>query len=769
MTNSLITDRNNFQEGETITLTWDISNSIPVCRGDQIVAVQINGVIVKDFTPYLNKDCLTQGSSKLPFEGLKGLDQVRFHYISQELGIPVATSDVVQIGIEEKKQIMQMPTSIMPTNMIPTSIMPTSMIPTSMMPTSMMPTNMVSTSNNKKEILKEGRIYTTGFSFKMKEQVEVKWKLPKGYEPHCRDWIAPFEIGADSRSTSSVSTIYNESKLQEGQATFAVSLFGEEDGIYEFRYFKNGTSEELCSSPIFQIVTNRHPDPLSIRKVKRDALQISWHFLGKSNLDLSANDVIEICTGKIEDMDENSNSMVTINTTGSNQGSVTYNTSNLEIGKEGLIVHAVYRRSGEGREFAISNNYKISQYDPTSPVEFFLRHDFVKYGGDLFFSWSLPSNVEPQKNDWIALYREGESNNHTYLKYIYNTNQELEGTGMIPSIETPGKFVLRYLPDSKYNSIGQSDAFEIQELEVEGAPNIYMKKAKFNSGEPIKFTWKVPQNFQPKAKDWISIYPSTEKNNHKYGKYIYNTKKTLLGSGEIPNPSKPGSYVLRYLPNSGYDSIMESQVFEIVEFMATGCVKFSFDKLKFHPTEKISFSWVILDENFIPKPKDWIALYKEGQSNNHTYLEYIYNTQQDLEGKGEIPSTGIHGRYLLRYLPNSKYNSIGESEVFEIQEQKVEGKPNIYMNKNVFNSGDTIKFSWKVPQNFQPKAKDWISIYPSTEKNNHKYGKYIYNKHKITSGFGEIPNPKKSGSYVLRYLPNSGYESIMESEVFLVV
>ncbi|KAJ3443143.1 phosphatidylethanolamine n-methyltransferase [Anaeramoeba flamelloides] len=765
MTSSLITDRINFQEGEKITLTWDISNSIPVCRGDKIVAVQSNGVIVKGFTSYLNKDCLTQGKCELPFEGLKGLDQVRFHYISQELGIPVATSNAVHIGAyEEKKLNMQMPTS-----MITTNTMPTSMIPTNMMPTSMMPTSMIPTTFDEEEILEGGIIYPNKFSFKTKEQVEVKWKLPKGYKPHSRDWIAPYEIGADSRSNSSVSTVYNESELQEGKATFAVSMFGEEKGIYEFRYFKNNTYDEICISPIFQIVASRYTDPLSIRKAKRDTLQISWCFLGNRNLELSSDDVIEICTGSIEDRDEKSNFMLTIDTTGSNRGSVYYKTGSLNIGTEGLIIHAIYRRSGEDRIFAISNNYKISQPSETNHAEFYLRNDLVEYGEHIFFGWSLPSKFEPKKNDWIALYREGENNNRTFLKYVYNTKQESEGSGRIPNEKNwTGKFFLRYLPNSQYDSIGQSDTFEIQELKVEGDPNIYMKKDKYNLNEPIKFTWKLPKNFQPKTTDWISIYPSTEKDNHKYGKYIYNTQTTLLGCGEIPNPNKPGKYVIRYLPNYVYDSIMESKVFEVIELQATGAVKLFLDKPEFHPTENITFNWVISGEGFTPKKNDWIALYREGENNNRTFLKYIYNTQEAFEGTGEIPNIGNKGRFVLRYLPNSQYISIGQSDTFEIQELKVEGDPNIYLQKAEFNLSEPIKFTWKLPKNFQPKANDWISIYPSTEKDNHKYGKYIYNKIKSLNGCGEIPNPKKQGKYVIRYLPNSVYTSIMESQVFVV-
>jgi len=178
-------------------------------------------------------------------------------------------------------------------------------------------------------------------------------------------------------------------------------------------------------------------------------------------------------------------------------------------------------------------------------------------------------------------------------------------------------------------------------------------------------------------------------------------------------------------------------------------------------------------ENFEPNPKDWIGIYKVGDSNSWANVKlwtWAKNFKDVEDGYGNQEYTFKNanlaaGRYEARYFLNNTFTTRLKSESFMVATDKLYA---YYASKN---NSLYIEIRNK---NFKPNPKDWIGIYSKYDSNawkNVRQWTWAKNLTKNPGGFYDYQFKKpslSSGTYEARYFLNNTFVTDKQSKPFKV-
>ena len=187
----------------------------------------------------------------------------------------------------------------------------------------------------------------------------------------------------------------------------------------------------------------------------------------------------------------------------------------------------------------------------------------------------------------------------------------------------------------------------------------------------------------------------------------------------------------------------------------------------------ITISTGAIFENFEPNPKDWVAIYKVGDSNSWVNVKLWiwakeFKTLEDGYGDQYYKFKNVNlpsGKYEVRYFLNNTYSARIKSKPFMIASDEIHG---YYAPKNKSLNIEVRK------NDFNPNPKDWIGIYKRSDTNDWKnVREWIWAKNlkKNPNNFYDyqFENPDlSSGMYEARYFLNNTFTTHEQSKPFNV-
>jgi len=304
------------------------------------------------------------------------------------------------------------------------------------------------------------------------------------------------------------------------------------------------------------------------------------------------------------------------------------------------------------------------------------------FADDVFISEQLDSGaIEVRaddltigKDDWIAIYPKNASNawkNVIDWKWVRLTPTEKSGRYHIYSgairIKKSGEYQVRYFKNNSYklykafdfNIAKKRDSFVtklIPDMEIPNHPQIVI------SGFIKNVTVPAP-------KEWIGIFKKGDDNNWrnviewKWAKDTYynniQDKYHRIMPLDSENYSADVRYEARYFLNNSYNMYLKSKPFYIPKLNKLNIEGISAS----YKNENFKFKvWLTDGTEFKHGSKDWIALYKEGDSNDwKNVLTWGWAKDfKQLDNKHYELIKTIHlekGKtYDVRYFKNNSYN-----------------------------------------------------------------------------------------------------------------
>ncbi len=185
----------------------------------------------------------------------------------------------------------------------------------------------------------------------------------------------------------------------------------------------------------------------------------------------------------------------------------------------------------------------------------------------------------------------------------------------------------------------------------------------------------------------------------------------------------------------------------------------------------------IIFGKFKPNPKDWIAIYKEGDSTAWENVK-AWTWVKNMNDEGDCGErTGIGhlfknlnlpaGKYVARYFLNNTYDIQLESKPFHYAPTSNKIKPFYSVQHHTLN----VEIQDK---NFNPNPKDWIGIYKRYSNNEWKNVRawtWVKDFKKNPSGNFEYQFENislETGEYQVRYFLNNSYTTNEQSNTFKV-
>ncbi len=191
-----------------------------------------------------------------------------------------------------------------------------------------------------------------------------------------------------------------------------------------------------------------------------------------------------------------------------------------------------------------------------------------------------------------------------------------------------------------------------------------------------------------------------------------------------------------------------------VEGSTTGSPGITLDKRVYAPTgDPVVVSYV----NGSGNPKDWIGIYKKGQtpgSVGSTKFQYVVG----LNGKVSFTGLTAGTEYYVALFSNDGYTEIAPRVPFYVG-----STPVVAINQKVFAVGETVTFNWtQAPAG----AKDWIGIYRVGQTPG-QAGSTQFKYTPTASGSASFTGLPK-GYYYASFFVNDGYFEIIERIAFSV-
>ncbi|KAJ5073628.1 hypothetical protein M0811_08465 [Anaeramoeba ignava] len=400
--------------------------------------------------------------------------------------------------------------------------------------------------------------------------------------------------------------------------------------------------------------------------------------------------------------------------------------------------------------------------------------------------WEFPDAYQPNYYDWIGLFFKDEANIN-FLSWKYNTNTTRKGKLEFPlfhfQTNEEREFVFRYLPNNKYQEIGESEPFKLK-YEIKNI-ELSIPKQEFEYGESVTVEWNFPKEFPVSSKDWIGLYYSTS-NSKQYITYQYNSSSTRKGKATFDfslfkNTDILNTFQMRYLPQDSYFLQFSSKPFRF-KFLQKSGIEI--------PTKNPQFGsplyfQIKLPEDYTPNISDSFAIFFNESIDQNTNQEPdplleirntqlsrfgILNFQLDFDLQKKIDELGNQNQSNLFVIKYISHSSLNEKKILLVSSPfKIDNIQNIKLtvSKKQISFGESIDVGWELPGYYHPNYYDWIGLYVKGTPNN-SYLTYQYNsfesiKGKMTFDIGNFITDQDQ-IFEFRYLPNDKYISIAESE-----
>lgn len=222
-------------------------------------------------------------------------------------------------------------------------------------------------------------------------------------------------------------------------------------------------------------------------------------------------------------------------------------------------------------------------------------------------SWTLKSG-ELSSRDWVGFYRKDKSNK-SYISSHY-LGKAASGTIEVPAPRRPDDYEFRFLPHAcGYQHICTSNVIVVPNKDVLRLEEI--RAASDNSLQSLRVSWDI-HSVDISNWDWVALYKEGAANNC-YESYKY----VDSGAGLImmEPPRIPGRYELRYHSKSQRRSrhVAASPLF-VVEDRDKVSAAFEGGYVK--------VEWRVFSVDV--SPSDWVGLYRVGETNNKSYVDFKY-------------------------------------------------------------------------------------------------------------------------------------------------
>jgi len=339
--------------------------------------------------------------------------------------------------------------------------------------------------------------------------VVVSWKLLK-LKSTKGDWIGFFE--KDQPNTKYIRYIKTHAEPQGNNVFEAPKT----PGLYEFRFFQNGSYNDVVRSPAIHIGPQVS---LKAELAENNLVNCTWTLESGSLSPKAGIGFFPISSP--------SSKPISLNVL-----NVLSNTATFTVPaprKPGEYEFRFLPNSGGYRATARSNSIEIVNKDK-------LNMEIVKADNGTFkhikLTWKVHS-VDVSKSDWIALYKPGATNND-YITYqwVDKVNNLVEFP--IPSL--PGHYQLRYHSryQSKLMDIARTPVFQIEDQ------NSVTARVE---GNKIKVTWNISTT-PVSSSDWIALYKEGVVDNKSYisTSYVDMKKNYVL----LSKPKTGGTFIVRY-------------------------------------------------------------------------------------------------------------------------------------------------------------------------------------------------------------------------------
>jgi len=233
----------------------------------------------------------------------------------------------------------------------------------------------------------------------------------------------------------------------------------------------------------------------------------------------------------------------------------------------------------------------------------------------------------------------------------------------------------------------------------------------------IAFNWKLSDKIEADRRDCIGLYIHDREFSNKYEAIkMLDGKKT--GSGSFTAPTI-GYFDLRFYPKYCKEEHSRSEPFLVGPKMTVNA--------KLEGRRRIAVTW----DRDLQKDGDWLALYPVGRYSNAKYMQFVYASKADNDGKVYFDAPRTPGEYEVRYFFTSKrtpsgYAYSGKSEpVVVIDEDMME----------VIETHPIVKVRWQTFSQV-PNSRDYIGVYPSSDAKASALG-YAYCKSGAIDSVGD--------------------------------
>lgn len=393
---------------------------------------------------------------------------------------------------------------------------------------------------------------------------------------------------------------------------------------------------------------------------------------------------------------------------------------------------------------AQATGYSVSMYTPGE----------IYPGTNILFSWNGPEGANFDK-DWVGIFKVGEANKRP-VSWVYTTGKEGFETLVAPSVV--GTYELRYFKNDGFTVAARSAVFGVGQAPDTGPYSVQASPQEVAPGGTITVTWSSPAGADI-SKDWIGVVErGMNSSNYKAWKYT----GSASGQATLTMPTDPGSYEVRYFKNGGYDVVATSDWLRVTDPVSggggdTGTYSVSAPRTAV-AGGSISVTW---NSPFGANVnKDWIALYRQGETNNRKFISWKYTGSASGSLTFGVPAEA--GTYEIRYLKNNAYTSVATSQGITVSGGD-DGQYRITAPRNAA-AASVITVTWSAPSGVSL-SRDWIALYRQGSTNK-QYVDWKYTG--SASGTATLALPAEQGTYEVRYLKNNAYTSVAASDTITV-
>ena len=278
----------------------------------------------------------------------------------------------------------------------------------------------------------------------------------------------------------------------------------------------------------------------------------------------------------------------------------------------------------------------------------------------------IHSKQQANPKDWIAIYEVGTSNDwENVIQWAWVRDLAFFDNSAYwdsNTIRTKGTYEVRYFLNNSYTTHKKSNSFFVS------GPHILEKRAGIDGNPQLLISYTSKNKL---GKDWIAIYKkgtSTAWENVIHWSWVKDL--TCSVPAECHNEwarqaLAPGNYEFRYFSDNSYN-IDDSMEFQIK------AVPSNLEGLYLYTKSMVSLQG--LGKNIQPNPKDWVAIYEVGSSNDwENVIQWIWAKDVDLtvnrsnDAYWRFNKIKKAGKYEVRYFLNNTFTTHKKSRAFTIK------------------------------------------------------------------------------------------------------